>query len=152
MSRPQSIAKRNLPSPRLRSEADREKTFFVPFIISVGIYFLSLCVISLLISYALQKSEDPAKHIPLMSMVASMLSSLIGAAYLCRKSERSPLACGLILSLTLICLSGVISLISKNSALPWYRSLLIKLPILLSSYLGGAIGKMREKQPKRHRR
>lgn len=150
MSRPHAIAKRNLPSPRLRSEADREKTFFVPFIISVGIYFLSLCVISLIISYILQKNEDPASYIPLMSMVATIFSSLIGAIYLCRKSERSPLACGLILSLTLICLSAVISLISKSTTQPWYKGLIVKLPIILSSCLGSAIGKKREQSGMRH--
>ena len=150
MSRPHALAKRNLPSPRLRCDSESKGAFFVPFIISIGIYFLSLCVISLVMSCFLLQKEDPARYVSLMSMIASVLSSLLSSAYLCRSTQKSKVLCGMIMSLTLIGLSLLFSLISKDQITqPMYKGLLLKLPLILSCLLGGAIGKKREKLGKR---
>ena len=154
MSRQHAKAhKRGLPSPSLRRESEGERTALLPFLISIGIYFIALCVISLLTSYFLNQKSDPQKYVNLMSMIASILASLIAAAYLCRGSGSSPLVCGIIFSVTVISISLILSLIFKSYAtVPIYKGILLKIPLFFSSFLGAVIGKRRDRKARCCRR
>ncbi len=148
MSKQHTVSgKRSLPSPRMRQEKSSTSPAFLPHIVSLGIYFISLCVISLSMSYFLNQGSDPKSHVTLMSMVATALSSALAAGYLCRATDKSPFACGITVSLTVILLSVVFSLIfSKYATQPIYMGILPKIPLFFSSFLGGVIGKKRKKR------
>ena len=148
MSKQHTVSgKRSLPSPRMRKEKSDTSGAFLPHIISLGIYFISLCVISLATSYFLNQGSDPKSRITLMSMVATALSSDIASGYLCRATDKSPFVCGITLSVTVILLSVVFSLIFREYATrPIYMGILLKTPLFFSSFLGGVIGKKRNKR------
>lgn len=148
MSRQHAVVpKRNLPSPRMRSEKENKSSSLLPFIISLGIYFVALCVLSLILSYFLYQKSDPQKYVNLMSMIASISASLIAAAYLCRATGKSPIACGIIISATVLSVSILFSFIFKSQITqPIYKGILLKIPLIFSSFLGGAIGKRKEKR------
>ena len=139
-----TVKKRSLPSPRLRSDTSSSTRGTIHFFISVGIYFIALCVISLASSYFLNMQADPQKYIYLASTVSAAISSAIAAGYLCRATEKSPLACGIIMSVIAISIAVVLSLICKSYAtVPIYKGLLLKIPLFFSSFLGAVIGKKR---------
>ena len=148
MSRQNAVLKkRSLPSPRLRSDKSASHMGAIHFFISIGIYFISLCVISLASSYFLNMQADPQKYIHITSTVSAALSSAIAAGYLCRATEKSPLACGIIMSVIAVGIAVVLSLIFKGYAtVPIYKGLLLKIPLLFSSFLGAAIGKKRDRR------
>ena len=145
MSKQHAISgKRSLPSPRMRKEKSATSPAFLPHIVSLGIYFISLCVISLAASYFLNQGSDPKSHVALMSMVATALSSAIASGYLCRATDKSPFVCGITVSVTVILLSVIFSLIfGKYATEPIYMGILLKAPLFFSSFLGGVIGKKR---------
>ena len=147
MSRQHAIAKkRSLPSPRIRSEKSENKPAALHFFISIGIYFISICVISLISSYFLNMQSDPKKHVYLASTLSAAISSAISAGYLCRSTKRQTLACGIIISATAVGIGIIFSLISKNYiTTPIYKGLLLKIPLFFSSFIGAVIGKGRDR-------
>lgn len=142
-----TVKKRSLPSPHLRAEKSASPRGAMQFFIAVGIYFIALCVISLLSSYFLNMQSDPQKYIHLTSTVSAAISAAIASGYLCRATEKSPLACGIIMSVIAVGIAVVLSLIFKSYATtPIYYGLLLKIPLLFSSFLGAAIGKKRDRR------
>ena len=148
MSRQNAVLKkRSLPSPHLRSDKSASHMGAIHFFISIGIYFIALCVISLASSYFLNMQSDPQKYIHLASTVSAAISAAISSGYLCRATEKSPLACGIIMSVIAVGIAVVLSLIFKSYATtPIYKGLLLKIPLLFSSFLGAAIGKKRDRR------
>lgn len=144
MSKQASLVKRSVPVLAYRKEKSKSQSLLSSLLISVGVYLISLILISLAFCAYILGKDDPLSLIFFMSMTSSAISSFLGAFFLCKRWGQSPFASALIFIGVTLLISLLIALISK-SHIEFSKAMLTKLPSVISAFLGSFIGKIRKK-------
>ena len=98
-----------------------------------------LCILGAMI---INKNSDPAPLVPFISTISMTVSSIIGGLLSTKISKDTTLTTALIFlgAITLaVLLASVINLKFRESS-PLWRSLILKIPVILGGIFGGFIG------------
>lgn len=144
MTNKAALAKRNIPALAYCKEKPKSRSVLPSILISVGVYIISLIIISLVFCAYLSGKEDPLSQIFIMSMTSSAISSFLGAFFLCKRWRQNSFACALIFIGITIAISLLVTLTGKNT-LEVSKAMLCKLPSVISAFLGSFIGKIKKK-------
>ena len=125
--------------------SNRKASHIIGYLVSMGMGTLLSFILLLAASFAVYKTSDPDKIYKGVSLAVLVLSAIIGGFVTSKITETGGMG-GAVFGAWLLLVTLIFALFTEGASLPLATSVLLRLALVPIGFLGGFLGRKREKK------